>query len=93
MKDKDIDFSEIPELTRAQLAGAKMRAGLRPIPRGKTRVSMFLDNAIVEYFKTIAGGRGYQTVINKTLGEHIRSHDLEGMLRRLIREEMRRAKR
>jgi hypothetical protein len=54
---------------------------------------MFLDNAIVEYFKTIAGGRGYQTVINKTLGEHIRSHDLEGMLRRLIREEIRRARR
>jgi len=38
MKDKDIDFSEIPELTRAQRAGAKMRAGLRPIPKGKTRV-------------------------------------------------------
>jgi len=88
LKDEDIDVSEIPELRANQLAGARLRFGLEDVPEGKTRVNMFLDNAIVHYFKMRSGGRGYQTLINETLGDYIRRQELEDMLRRVIREEL-----
>jgi uncharacterized protein (DUF4415 family) len=34
---------------------------------GKTRINIHLDNDVVAYFKQQAGGRGYQTLINKAL--------------------------
>jgi len=49
---------------------------------------MFLDAAIVAYFKAQAGKRGYQALINETLKENIRERDLEIVLRRVIREEL-----
>jgi uncharacterized protein (DUF4415 family) len=60
----------------------------KPVPRGKVQVNMYLDAAIVAYFKAQAGGRGYQTLINEVLKENIRRQDLETMLRRVIREEL-----
>jgi uncharacterized protein (DUF4415 family) len=88
MGDKDIDLSEIPEVTVEQMSRAKMRAGGKPVRRGKVRVNMYLDAEIVEYFKTQAGGRGYQTLINQTLKESIRHQNLEEIVRRVIREEL-----
>ena len=49
---------------------------------------MFLDAAIVAYFKAQAGERDYQTLINEALKANIRGHDLEAILRRVIREEL-----
>lgn len=49
---------------------------------------MFLDTFIVEYFKSKAGDRGYQTLINAALGEYILKHNLEESLRRIFREEL-----
>jgi hypothetical protein len=46
----------------------------------------------VEYFKVKAGDRGYQTLINEALAEHIRSHNLKDDLRHILREELERAK-
>jgi len=43
---------------------------------------------VVEYFKALAGGRGYQTLINETLKSSIRAEGLETMLRRVIQEEL-----
>jgi len=88
MENADIDLSEIPEVTRRQLADARLRFGLKSVPGGKTRVNMFLDRAIVQFFKMRAGGRGYQTLINESLVDYVRRQDLEEMLRRVIREEM-----
>ena len=88
MKDEDIDLSDIPEVTAQQVSGARLRFGLQDVPEGKTRINMFLDNAIVHYFKMRARGRGYQILINETLAEHIRRQDLESLLRRVIREEI-----
>lgn len=93
LKDEDIDLSDIPELSAEQLAGARLRFGLEDVPEGKTRVNMFLDNAIVHYFKMRSGGRGYQTLINETLADYIRREELEDTLRRVIREEFKRRKR
>lgn len=88
MGDKDIDLSEIAEVTAEQMSRAKMRAGGKAVSRGKVRVNIYLDNEIVEYFKSQAGGRGYQTLINQTLRESIRHQNLEEIVRRVIREEL-----
>ena len=87
-KDEDIDLSDIPEITEEQLARAVARIGGKPVPEGKIRVNMYLDADIVAFFKTKAGGRGYQTLINETLRNSIGSEDLESLLRRIIREEL-----
>jgi uncharacterized protein (DUF4415 family) len=58
-------------------------------PRGKTRLTMYLDTAVVEYFRSRAGGRGYQTLINEALKRAIEQENLENVLRRVIREEAR----
>jgi uncharacterized protein (DUF4415 family) len=88
MEDKDIDLSEIPEITAEHMSRAKMRSGGKSVTRGKVRINMYLDSEIVEYFKTQAGGRGYQTLINQTLRESIRHQNLEEIVRRVIREEL-----
>ena len=88
MQDKDIDLSDIPEVTEDQMAGAKMRIGGKPVAKGKVRVNIFLDAEVVAYFKAKAGGRGYQTLINESLKANIRDHELETILRRVIREEL-----
>jgi len=54
MRDEDIDLSDIPEVvTEEQMAGARLRVGGRPIPRGK--VSMLVDAEVVAYFRMRAG--------------------------------------
>ena len=88
MEDEDIDTSDIPEVTVEQMAQAKLRVGGQSVSRGKIRVNMYLDAAVVEYFKARAGGRGYQTLINETLKESMRRHQLETLLRRVIRVEL-----
>jgi uncharacterized protein (DUF4415 family) len=87
-KDEDIDLSDIPEITEEQLDNAVARIAGKPVPEGKIRVNMYLDADIVAFFKTKAGGRGYQTLINETLRKSIGSEDLESLLRRIIREEL-----
>lgn len=88
LQDEDIDLTDIPEVTEEQMAQAVLRVAGQPVPRGKVRVTMSLDAAIVAYFKAQAGGRDYQMLINETLKENIREHDLETTLRRVIREEL-----
>ncbi len=57
----------------------------------KQRVNIFLDGAVVEHFKAKAGDRGYQTLINEALKQAIQAESLEGVVRKTIREELRRA--
>ena len=62
---------------------------------GKTRITMYLDDAILEEFRkrADAAGKGYQTMINDALREYLSNDpaDLEETLRKVIREEMERA--
>jgi uncharacterized protein (DUF4415 family) len=88
MKDENINLSDIPEVTEEQMVRAKFRIGGKPVAKGKVRVNIFLDANVVAYFKTQAGGRGYQTLINEALKENIRHQELEAILRRVIREEL-----
>ena len=82
------DRDEYPKVTQADLDRATFRVGLKPAPR-KQRITISLDTTIIEYFKAKAGERGYQTLINETLRQTKEREELEGTLRRVIREELR----
>lgn len=68
-----------------------------PEPRGKTRITIRLDEDLVDYFLRQAdasgGATGYQTLINDALRQHVegKAPKLEETLRRILREEMRAA--
>lgn len=62
---------------------------------GKTRITIYIDDLVLEEFRNRAdaSGKGYQTLINDALREHL-NHEtgtLEETLRKVIREEMGRA--
>jgi uncharacterized protein (DUF4415 family) len=87
---KEYDFSkakrakDVPHLARLQ-AEAK----------GKTRITIMLDNFVIEAFRELAEveGIGYQTLINRTLRQALTDEQItEESLRRVIREEMARYK-
>ena len=65
-----------------------------PEPEGKTRITIRLDQDIVDRFFRIAeesgGAQGYQTLINAALREYLegKAPRLEETLRRIIREEL-----
>ena len=87
MRDADIDLSDLPEITAEKAAHGVVRVAGKVVPRGKTRLTMYLDAAVVEFFKARAGARGYQTLINEALKQAIEHESLENTLRRVIREE------
>jgi len=64
-------------------------------PKGKTRITIYLDEDILEAFRARAesSGRGYQTLINETLRGYLsKSKPVDAdTLRRIIREELRKA--
>jgi uncharacterized protein (DUF4415 family) len=55
---------------------------------GKQRITIMLDEAIVQAYKSRAGGRGYQTLINETLRRGLQADSLKETLREVIREEL-----
>jgi len=64
------------------------------VAKGKTRVTIRLDEDIVEWFREqvdAAGGGSYQSLMNQALREFIKrsKEPLESTLRRVIREELR----
>lgn len=85
--DADIDLSDIPEIGAEAAGRGVVRVGGKVVPRSKTRLTMYLDAAVVEFFKARAGARGYQTLINEALKQAIERESLEDTLRRVIREE------
>ena len=82
------DRDEYPEVTQADLDRATFRVGLGPAPR-KQRITISLDSHIIEFYKSRAGKRGYQTLINETLRRATEREELEDALRRVLREELR----
>jgi len=66
------------------------------VPPKKTRVTIRLDNDILDWFRRQvdeAGGGNYQTLINEALHGFMRQKQepLESTLRRVVRDEIRRA--
>lgn len=60
---------------------------------GKTRITIRLDNDVLDWFREqahAAGGGNYQTLINRALHEMMvmKREPLEETLRRVVREEL-----
>jgi len=60
-------------------------------PRGKTRITIRIDDDVLEWFRKqvhAAGGGNYQTMMNRALREHMEGQvePLEETLRRVLRE-------
>jgi uncharacterized protein (DUF4415 family) len=78
-KYRDIDFSR-----------AKRGPVVKPEP-GKTKISIRLDNTVLEYFRSLvdkAGGGNYQTLINDALLEHVHRRSTLDVVRQVVREEL-----
>jgi uncharacterized protein (DUF4415 family) len=63
---------------------------------GKERITIRLDEDVVRWFKKQledAGGGNYQTLINQALRDYMaqKREPLEAVLRRVVREELKRA--
>ena len=95
-KNKDI---EIPPLTDAQLramqplskAHPQTAQKLRASQAGKTKITIRLDNAVLDYFRGIvnaAGAGNYQTLINEALVDHIKQQSVLDAVRQVVREEL-----
>ena len=69
------------------------RGAVVPAPKGKTRITIRIDDDILDWFRgTVdeAGGGNYQTLINDALREYITNQQelIEVILRRVVREEL-----
>ena len=69
------------------------RGAVVPAPKGKTRITIRIDDDILEWFRSevdAAGGGNYQTLINNALREYItrQQEPIEVILRRVLREEL-----
>ena len=76
---RDIDFST-----------AERGAVLGQEP-GKTRITIRLDNAVLEHFRRQvenAGAGNYQTLINDALVNYIHQQSMLDSVRQVVREEM-----
>lgn len=66
MKDKDIDYTDIPELGDDFFKNAELK-----LPQKQT-VTMRVDSDVLQWFKR--QGKGYQTRINQLLRRYMESH-------------------
>lgn len=72
------------------------RGALDPVPPGKTRITIRLDDDVLDWFRDradAAGGGNYQTMINAALRDYVDqgTEPLEDTLRRIVREELHRS--
>jgi uncharacterized protein (DUF4415 family) len=71
------------------------RGPVVPPTPGKTRITIRLDNDVIEHFQATvdrAGGGSYQTLINDALREYVRGTRLETVVRQAVREEVKAAR-
>jgi len=74
LRDKDLDFSDNPEVTAEMFAKAVLRKGLKPVVR-KTQITLRIDEDVLTWFKK--QGKGYQTRINSLLKAYKEAHQNE----------------
>jgi metal-responsive CopG/Arc/MetJ family transcriptional regulator len=84
---------------RAEYDFSKAKRGA-PLPtKGKTRITIYIDDTVLDEFRSRAekGGSGYQTMMNDALKAYLAETDqrplTESVLRRVIREELPRSAR
>ena len=78
---------------RAEYDLSKGKRGAVIPQKGKTRISIFIDNAVLDEFRTRAekAGTGYQTMMNDALRKYVAGTDqplTEKTLRQVLRQEL-----
>src|SRR5262249_41305331 len=78
---------------RAEYDFSKGKRGAVIPQKGKTRISIFIDNAILDEFRVRAekAGTGYQTMMNDALRKYLSETGqpvTEQVLRQVLRQEM-----
>jgi uncharacterized protein (DUF4415 family) len=68
MSDEDLDFSDIPPLDEDFFKSAKL---VKRNPRTE-QISIRIEREILEWFKSHAQTKGYQTLINDVLRTYVR---------------------
>ncbi len=72
---------------------SKAKRGAVVPATGKTRITLYLDNEVLDHFRALSEktGRGYQTLINEALSAHVGLTDqplTPEAVRRIVREEL-----
>jgi BrnA antitoxin of type II toxin-antitoxin system len=78
---------------RAEYDFSKGKRGAVVPQKGKTRISIFIDNAVLDAFRVRAekAGTGYQTMMNEALRRYLSETAqpvTEQVLRQVLRQEM-----
>jgi hypothetical protein len=78
---------------KAEYDFSKGKRGAVVPQKGKTRISIFIDNGILDAFRTRAekSGSGYQTLMNDALRRYLSESDqpvTAKVLRQILREEV-----
>ena len=71
MDDKDIDLSDVPEISVEKFAKGVVRKGLNPV-QNKSQITLRIDTDVLSWFKS--QGKGYQTNINALLKAYMKAH-------------------
>ncbi len=72
---------------------SKAKRGAVVPTTGKTRITLYLDNEVLEHFRAVSEktGRGYQTLINEALKTQVGLTEqplTTEVVRRIVREEL-----
>ena len=83
---------------RAEYDFSKAKRGALIPSKGKSRITIYIDDAVLAEFRARAeqAGTGYQTMMNEALKAYLSQAEppvTETVLRRVIREELPRAER
>jgi uncharacterized protein (DUF4415 family) len=84
MKKAAADVYRAIDFTRAR------RGAVAKADPGKTKISIRLDNRILDHFRAIvedAGGGNYQTLVNDALLAYIQQESMLQIVREVVREE------
>ena len=78
---------------KAEYDFSKGKRGAVMPQKGKTRISIFIDNAVLDEFRARAekAGTGYQTMMNDALRQYLAEADqplTEKTLRQVLRQEL-----
>jgi BrnA antitoxin of type II toxin-antitoxin system len=78
---------------RAEYDFSKAKRGAVMPQKGKTRISIFIDNAVLDAFRARAEkeGAGYQTMMNEALRQYVLDAEpplTEAILRHVLRQEI-----
>ena len=78
---------------RAEYDFSKAKRGAIMPQKGKTRISIFIDNVVLDAFRAQAekSGTGYQTMMNEALRQFITGKEqpvTERILRQVLRQEL-----